>query len=55
LPLICRFPPSSGSVRAGREGQHDDLVMATALALWTAYNKRSFHISERVKALFRGV
>ncbi len=36
---------------AWREGTHDDLVLAVALALWTA-NKTPFRITERSKQLF---
>jgi hypothetical protein len=36
---------------AWREGAHDDLVLAVALALWTA-NKPPFRVSERTKAIF---
>ncbi len=37
---------------AWREGTHDDLVLAVALALWTA-NKPPFRVSERMREIFR--
>jgi hypothetical protein len=37
---------------AWREGTHDDLVLALALALWNA-NKPPFRISEREREMFR--
>jgi hypothetical protein len=39
---------------AWREGTHDDLVLAVALALWTA-NKPPFRVSEAEKELFSGL
>ncbi len=39
---------------AWREGNHDDLVLAVALALWTA-NKPPFRVSEREKQIFRAI
>jgi hypothetical protein len=39
---------------AWREGTHDDLVLAVALALWTA-NKPPFRVSEREKQIFRAI
>lgn len=37
---------------AWREGQHDDLVLATALALWCA-NRPVFRITEKTREMFR--
>lgn len=37
---------------AWREGTHDDLVLAVALALWTA-NKPPFRVGERTRQIFR--
>lgn len=37
---------------AWREGTHDDLVLAVALALWTA-NKPPFRVSERTREIFK--
>jgi hypothetical protein len=39
---------------AWREGTHDDLVLAVALALWTA-NKPPFRVTERERDLFGGL
>jgi len=39
---------------AWREGTHDDLVLAVALALWTA-NKAPFRITDRERDIFRSV
>jgi hypothetical protein len=39
---------------AWREGTHDDLVLAVALALWTA-NKPPFRVSRREKELFEAL
>jgi hypothetical protein len=39
---------------AWREGTHDDLVLAVALALWSA-NKPPFRFSERAKQVFRSI
>jgi hypothetical protein len=39
---------------AWREGTHDDLVLAVALALWTA-NKTPFRVTEQTRTLFRSL
>ncbi len=39
---------------AWREGTHDDLVLAVALALWTA-NKTPFRVTEKARDLFRSL
>jgi hypothetical protein len=39
---------------AWREGTHDDLVLAVALALWTA-NKTPFRVTEKARDLFRSI
>jgi hypothetical protein len=39
---------------AWREGTHDDLVLAVALALWTA-NRKPFRVSERTTDLFKSL
>ena len=39
---------------AWREGTHDDLVLAVALALWTA-NEPPFRVSERAKMIFSAI
>jgi hypothetical protein len=39
---------------AWREGTHDDLVLAVALALWTA-NKTPFRVTETTRNLFRSL
>ena len=37
---------------AWREGTHDDLVLAVALALWTA-NRKPFRVTQRTKDIFQ--